>query len=62
MGDGLLVHEGGGAAAGLEPGGGFGGEGEGCGAAGWSEEADQGFDGALEFEEEGVFGRACRLR
>ena len=51
VGDGLVVQERGGRAAGLEPGGGFGGECEGGGAAGWGEEGDQGFDGALELEE-----------
>ena len=54
VGDGVVVEERGGGAAGLEPGGGFGGEGECCGAAGEAEEGEEGFDCAFELEEGGV--------
>jgi len=56
VGEGVIVQEGGGGAAGLKPSGGVGDEGEGRGAAGQGEEGDDGLDGSLELEEGGVGG------
>src|SRR6202044_2970108 len=53
-GDRVIVQKRRGGAAGLEPGGGVGREGEGGGAAGRGEEGEQGFDSALELVEGGV--------
>jgi len=54
VGDGLVLTRVGGGAAGLKPGGGFGGEGKGCGAAEWGEEREDGFDGAFESKKRGA--------
>ena len=62
VGDGGVVEQGGGGASGLEPGWGFGGEGEGRGAAGEGEEGEQGFDGAFELEDGGVLRGVAGLR
>jgi hypothetical protein len=56
MGDGLVVYECRGRAAGLEPGGGFRGERHSRWAAGRGEEGEEGLDGSLELEEERGLG------